>query len=53
MQSFRRYGQYEISEKCLPNAEFISTAFGDKPLFADERPNLIYLAPSNEKIKSL
>ena len=30
--------------KCLPNAELISTAFGDIPLFASEEPILISLA---------
>lgn len=46
---FGDMGNMKYLKKCLPNAEFISTAFGDKPLFADEQPNLIYLAPSNEK----
>ena len=46
---FGDMGNMKYLKKCLPNAEFVSTAFGDKPLFADEQPNLIYLAPSNEK----
>lgn len=50
---FGDMGNMKYLKKCLPNAEFISTAFGDKPLFADEQPNLIYLAPSNEKNQEL
>ena len=41
---FGDMGNMKYLKKCLPNAEFISTAFGDKPLFASEKPNLIYLA---------
>ena len=50
---FGDMGNMKYLKKCLPNAEFISTAFGDKPLFASEQPNLIYLAPSNEKNQEL
>ena len=50
---FGDMGNMKYLKKCLPNAEFVSTAFGDKPLFADEQPNLIYLAPSNEKNQEL
>ena len=50
---FGDMGNMKYLKKCLTNAEFISTAFGDKPLFADEQPNLIYLAPSNEKNQEL
>lgn len=46
-------GNIKYLEKCLPEAEFISTLFGEKPLFADESPALIYLAPSNEKNQEL
>lgn len=50
---FGDMGNIKYLKKCLPNAEFVSTAFGDKPLFTDEEPNLIYLAPSNEKNQEL
>ena len=46
-------GNMKYLEKCLPEAEFVSTPFGEKPLFADESPALIYLAPSNEKNQEL
>ena len=36
-------------QKCLPNAEFIETAIDDKPTFAEEDVNLIYLGPMTEK----
>lgn len=36
-------------QKCLPNAEFIETAIDDKPTFAEENVNLIYLGPMTEK----
>lgn len=50
---FGDMGNMKYLSKCLPNAEFVSTAFGNKPLFADEKPDLIYLAPSNEKNQEL
>lgn len=50
---FGDMGNMKYLKKCLTNAEFVSTAFGDKPLFADEAPALIYLAPSNEKNQEL
>lgn len=46
-------GNMKYLKKCLPEAEFVSTSFGEKPLFAEEKPALIYLAPSNEKNQEL
>lgn len=38
-----------LLQKCLPDAEFIFTGFGDTPLFADEKPDLIYMGALTEK----
>jgi len=35
--------------QCLPNAEFIETAFEDEPKFVKEDVNLIYMGPMTEK----
>lgn len=38
-------------KKCLPNANFIETAFDDEPLFSKEDVNLIYLGPMTESMQ--
>lgn len=35
-------------EKCLPDAEFVYTAFTDEPLFVSETPSLIYMGAMSE-----
>lgn len=35
-------------QQCLPDAEFIYTAFTDEPLFASENPSLIYMGAMSE-----
>ena len=38
-------------KKCLPNANFIETAFDEEPLFIKEDVNLIYLGPMTESMQ--
>lgn len=38
-------------KKCLPNANFIETAFGEEPCFVKEKVNLIYLGPMTENMQ--
>lgn len=38
-------------KKCLPNADFIETAFDEEPCFANEKVNFIYLGPMTENMQ--
>lgn len=38
---------------CLPDAEFISTPLSEKPLFAREKVDMIYLGPMTERAQEL
>ena len=38
-------------QKCLPEAEFIETAFDQEPVFVKEEVNLIYLGPMTETMQ--
>lgn len=38
-------------KKCLPNANFIETAFDEEPSFAKEKVNFIYLGPMTENMQ--
>lgn len=38
-------------KKCLPNANFIETAFDEEPCFAKEKVNFIYLGPMTENMQ--
>ena len=38
-------------KKCLPNADFIETAFDEEPCFAKEKVNFIYLGPMTENMQ--
>lgn len=38
-------------QKCLPEAEFIETAFDQEPVFVKEKVNLIYLGPMTETMQ--
>ena len=38
-------------KKCLPNANFIETAFDEEPSFVKEKVNFIYLGPMTENIQ--
>ena len=38
-------------KKCLPNANFIETAFDEEPAFLKERVNFIYLGPMTENMQ--
>lgn len=38
-------------KKCLPNANFIETAFDEEPAFINEKVNLIYLGPMTESMQ--
>lgn len=35
-------------KQCLPDAEFIETSYNDEPLFATEKPDLIYMGAMTE-----
>ena len=35
--------------KCLPEAEIINTGLNDRPLFADEFPDMVYMGTTTEK----
>lgn len=38
-------------KKCLPNANFIETAFDEEPCFVKEKVNFIYLGPMTENMQ--
>ena len=38
-------------KKCLPNANFIETAFDEEPTFSKEKVNFIYLGPMTENMQ--
>lgn len=38
-------------KKCLPDADFIETAFDEEPCFANEKVNFIYLGPMTENMQ--
>mgnify|MGYP006962828017 FL=1 len=38
-------------KKCLPNANFIETAFDEEPSFVKEKVNFIYLGPMTENMQ--
>ena len=38
-------------KKCLPNANFIETAFDEEPTFIKEKVNFIYLGPMTESMQ--
>ena len=49
LQSLRRSGQRALFKACLPEAEIIETSLKDEPLFASERPDLIYMGTTTER----
>ncbi len=38
---------------CLPDAEFVETAYTDEPLFATEKPDLIYMGAMTERAQEM
>ena len=45
---FGDVGNMRYLRQCLPDAEFIETAYGEKPAFAEQNVNLLYIGPSTE-----
>ena len=39
---FGDVGNMRYLRQCLPDAEFIETAYGEKPAFAEQNVNLLY-----------
>ncbi len=50
---FGDIGNVRYLEKSLPDAEFIYTRLGDKPYFADNDVNLVYLGSMSESVQEL
>jgi len=50
---FGDIGNVRYLEKSLPDAEFIYTRLGDKPYFADNQVNLVYLGSMSESVQEL
>lgn len=50
---FGDIGNVRYLEKSLPDAEFIYTRLGDKPYFANNKVNLIYLGSMSESVQEL
>lgn len=46
-------GNMRYLKLCLPEAEYISTALNDKPHFADNDVNMIYMGPMTENTQTL
>ena len=46
---FGDLGNMQYLECCLPEAEWVVTRYGSEPLFASERPDLIYMGPTTER----
>ncbi len=46
-------GNMRYLSRCLPDAEFLSTALSDEPFFAGNRPELIYMGPMTERAQRL
>lgn len=42
-------GNMRYFEKCVPDAEFIYTAFNDVPAFVNSEPDMIYMGPCTER----
>lgn len=42
-------GNVDLLKHCLPNAEFVSTGFNEKPAFVDRAVDLVLMGPSGEK----
>ena len=41
-------GNIRYLEKCLPEAEFVTTSYGETPCFAEKDINLLYIGPVTE-----
>lgn len=41
-------GNMRYLEKCLPEAEFVTTSYGETPCFAEKDINLLYIGPMTE-----
>lgn len=50
---FGDIGNVRYLEKSLPDSKFIYTRLGDKPYFADNKVNLIYLGSMSESVQEL
>ena len=42
-------GNMKYLRLCLKDAQFVETSFKNEPLFVKEKPDLIYVGPTNEK----